>query len=101
MDVGSGELAAGGPNRPDRRTFHDRALALDSNRPQVHERDRVSIVGLDRHRKPIGRHAARERDDAATRREDRFAARTSDGDASVLATGIGVAAEMELLQDIA
>jgi hypothetical protein len=67
----------------------------------VHERDRVSIVGLDRHRKPIGRDAARERDDAAARREDRFAACTSDGDASMLPTSIGVAAEMELPQDIA
>jgi hypothetical protein len=98
MDVRRGDVGAGRADRPDHRALRHGAVALDSDRGEMDEGDRVPVAGCDRHRQAVGRNGAGERDRATPGRQDRFALRAADGDAAVLAARVRVGAELELLQ---
>jgi hypothetical protein len=89
VDVGLGQVdLAARPHRPDRRAFTYGRPALDGDRSEVHERQRVTGGCLNRHRLAAGRHGAREGHDAGRRREHRSAARCAEVDAAVLSGGV-------------
>ena len=90
LNIRLGDVGAGRADRTDHRALRNGGVALDRDRAEVDERDRVSVVGPDRHRQPVGGNRAGERNRAAPRCKDDFALATPDGDAAVLATLIRV-----------
>jgi hypothetical protein len=97
MDVGLGMLQL--PARADGRhgcAFGDSGALLDPKRPEMEERHRVSVERLDRQRPSAPGHRPGERDRTCGRRAHRSAGHCRDVDAAVLATCVGIVAEIEL-----
>jgi hypothetical protein len=100
VDVRHRELRyAARPDRPDPIALgHDRP-ALDLIRPQVHERDGVAVLCLDRHSLATGRNDAGEGDGAARGGDHRRARHCADVDPAVLSRGVRIRAEGERPQN--
>jgi hypothetical protein len=71
-------------DRPDAVALGDSRALLDRDRPQMRERHRPTVRGLDRHDPAALRHRAREGGDPGRGRDYRFAERARDVDAPVL-----------------
>jgi hypothetical protein len=79
-------------DRPDHRALPDDRAAGHTDRAQVQERHRVAERGLDGDGLAAGRHGARERYGAVSRRENRCAGRSAEIDAAMLTARVGMGA---------
>jgi hypothetical protein len=96
VDVRLGMLGSACPaDRAHRLPLGDRRLARRRDRPEVKERDRVPVGGLDRDGEPAPGHGPGEADDAGRRSPHGGAAGSADVDAAVLPRGVGVLSEDE------
>lgn len=92
MDVGHGQLGlAARADGADVLALRDRTAPAHRVRPQVDERDGISVSGLDRHRLALSRDRSHERDRARGGRHNRDPSRRTDVDASVLPRVVGTA----------
>jgi hypothetical protein len=101
MHVGLRELdVAARSDRADRLALCDDRAARNRDRTEMHERDRVPVLCLDRHRLATTRDRAGEADCAGARRGDGGSGSSPDVDAAVLSGRVRVArAERERSQD--
>ncbi len=86
---------AAGADRADDLPLVDGRPHADSDRSQVHERDRVAVCGADRQALPLARDRSRERDDAGRRRAHVASRRRRDVDSPVLPGSVGILAADE------
>src|SRR5205085_4724819 len=92
------DLAAG-PDRADTRALVDRVAAPNARRTKMRQRHRVAVGSLDRHNSATPGDGAGEGDGAARRCQDWLSGRCADLDSPVLARGIRIVAEDELLEN--
>jgi hypothetical protein len=85
-------------DRADDRALLDRGVPLDRDRAEVDERDRVPVVGANRHRQAVGRNRAGECDGAASRCQHGLAGLAADLDSPALAARVGIAPQAERTQ---
>jgi hypothetical protein len=96
MDVRLGDFGlAARADGADAIPFGDVAALSHAERPQMHERDGVTVCGPNGDRAASGRHSARKGDFSARRSDDGRAKRGADVDSAVLPSGVGVVAEVE------
>ena len=85
MDVRPAHLGvSAGTDRPDAVALGDCRALRHHGRPQMCQRHRPAVAGLDRHRLPAARHGADEADDARCGRTNLLARIAADVDAAML-----------------
>ncbi len=101
MDVRPAHLGvSAGTDRPDAVALGDCRALRHHGRPQMRERHRPAVAGLDRHRLPAARHGADEADDARCGRTNLLARIAADVDAAMLTCPVRVIrVEQERLND--
>jgi hypothetical protein len=95
--LGSFRLAARA-DRPHDLPLADRRPGRQGDRSQVHEGDRVAVLGADRQTEPLARQPAGEGDDPRGRSAHLGARRSADVDAAVLAARVRVVPQDERTQ---
>lgn len=85
-------------NAAHRRAFGDDDALQHADRAEMDDRDRVAVVGADRHRLAAAGHRPGEGDGSAGGGDDVSPGRVGDVDAAMLASPVRVAAERERLQ---
>jgi hypothetical protein len=81
----------------DGRTLDDRGATTNRDAPEVEERDRVAVPGLDRHGTAAARDGPGERDGSARGCANRLAVVAPDVDPAVVSGGVGVVTEAKRL----
>jgi hypothetical protein len=81
----------------DGRTLDDRGATTNRDAPEVEERDRVAVLGLDRHGTAAARDGPGERDGSARGCANRLAVVAPDVDPAVVSGGVGVVTEAKRL----
>ena len=101
MDVRPAHLGvSAGTDRPDAVALGDCRALRHHGRPQMCQRHRPAVAGLDRHRLPAARHGADEADDARCGRTNLLARIAADVDAAMLTCPVRVIrVEQERLND--
>ena len=101
MDVRPAHLGiSAGTDRPDAVALRDCRALRHHGRPQMRERHRPAVAGLDRHRSPAPRHGADEADDARCGRTNLLARIAAEVDAAMLICPVRVIrVEQERLND--
>jgi hypothetical protein len=99
VDRGDGLLGRpGGTDRSNRLPLAHGGASGHGHGPQVDERDRVAVVGLDRHGEPVRSDRTSEGDAARPRRDHRGTGLPADVDAAVLAGRVRIASVVKRLQ---
>ena len=98
MDVSRSFGALAGPDGPESLALGDDRAFRDLERAQVLKRCGVAVLRLDGDRSATGRDRAGEAHDTSGRRGDDGSRGRADVDATVLARGVGVASDGEVLQ---
>ncbi len=102
MEVGARMLGlAARPERADRLAFGDDRSSGDAERPQMQERDRIAVGGLERHRPAVKRQGAGEANDAGNGRGDGLGCFAGDVYAAVLPSLVLAALVLERSQHCA
>ncbi|MDQ3425737.1 MAG: hypothetical protein M3435_05955 [Actinomycetota bacterium] len=102
MDVGNLVLDGAGRTRLGHRAaLRHKFVALHKERPEMGQRDLVTIRGEDGDREPARRNLPGECNLAGDGGTNHSSAAESDVDTSVLSARIGVVAERELTEDVA
>jgi hypothetical protein len=85
-------------DRADEVPFADRVASPNGRRAEMRQGHRVAVGRLDRHGSAAHGHRAGERDGAGRRCKDGLSGRRADVDSPVLARGVRIVAEDELLE---